>query len=68
VIVRPLILAQVRAMPDDNLFLEHRHPASRRLAVLEDGGYSRELIADGPGGHPWSDEVFESTFGPIEPD
>jgi hypothetical protein len=26
-------------------------------------GYSRELIADGPWGRPWSDDVFRSTFG-----
>ncbi|HEV3145752.1 MAG TPA: hypothetical protein VGZ47_17825 [Gemmataceae bacterium] len=27
------------------------------------GGYSRELIKDGPWGHPWSEEVFRSKFG-----
>lgn len=26
------------------------------------GGYSRELIQDGPWGHPWSEETFRATF------
>lgn len=26
------------------------------------GGFSRELIKDGPWGHPWSDELFQETF------
>jgi hypothetical protein len=46
------------------------------VAVLKDGkpvacivseskmGYSGELIADGPWGHPWSDEVFRSIVCP----
>ena len=25
-------------------------------------GYSRELVKDGPWGHPWSDDLFERTF------
>jgi hypothetical protein len=29
------------------------------------GGYSRELVKDGPWGHPWSDELFHSTFGVV---
>lgn len=27
------------------------------------GGYSRELVKDGPWGHPWSEELFRLTFG-----
>lgn len=26
-------------------------------------GYSRELVKDGPWGHPWSESLFRSTFG-----
>ena len=26
------------------------------------GGYSRELVKDGPWGHPWSDKVYAATF------
>ena len=28
----------------------------------EKGGYSRELMKDGPWGHPWSEELFRSKF------
>ncbi|MFN0019609.1 MAG: hypothetical protein ACKVP0_15220 [Pirellulaceae bacterium] len=27
------------------------------------GGYSRELVKDGPWGHPWSEKLFRSKFG-----
>jgi hypothetical protein len=34
------------------------------LIILgQKGGYSRELIKDGPWGHPWSDKLFRSKFG-----
>jgi hypothetical protein len=154
-IVVPLTLDEDEPMADDSLFLENEHPASHRLAVLEDdgtavwlyltephsrkpaadawvynriaappptaiesyrggpppaaqgyvseaalcndptahqwsflwsadgeavavakdgepvafivigkpGGYSRELVKDGPWGHPWSAILFRSTFG-----
>lgn len=29
----------------------------------ERGGYSRELVQDGPWGHPFSEKVFRSKFG-----
>ncbi len=35
-------------MADENLFLEHQHPASRRLAVLEDDGTSVWLYLTEP--------------------
>ena len=35
-------------MSDENLFLEHKHPASRRLAVLEDDGTSAWLYMTEP--------------------
>jgi hypothetical protein len=28
------------------------------------GGYSRELVQEGPWGHPWSEGQFRSTFNP----
>ena len=27
------------------------------------GGYSRELVKEGPWGHPWSENLYRSTFG-----
>jgi hypothetical protein len=45
------------------------------IAVAKDGqamafivagqkrGYSRELVKDGPWGHPWSDSLYRQTFG-----
>jgi hypothetical protein len=27
------------------------------------GGYSRELVKDGPWGHTWSEKLYRSTFG-----
>ncbi len=35
-------------MADDNLFLEHQHPSSRRFAVLEDDGTSAWLYLTEP--------------------
>lgn len=32
------------------------------IVAGKQGGFSRELIKDGPWGHPWSDKVFEQTF------
>jgi hypothetical protein len=32
------------------------------IVAEKKGGYSRELIQDGPWGHPWSDEIFDATF------
>lgn len=29
----------------------------------EEGGYSRELVKDGPWGHPWSEKLFRLKFG-----
>lgn len=29
----------------------------------QNGGYSRELVKDGPWGHPWSEKLFRSKFG-----
>jgi len=28
------------------------------------GGYSRELVKDGPWGHPWSSKLYKTTFEP----
>ena len=33
------------------------------ITVGEKRGYSRELLKDGPWGHPWSDELFQLKFG-----
>jgi hypothetical protein len=50
-------------------------PDGESVAVAKDGepvafivggnkaGYSRELVKDGPWGHPWSEKLFRSTFG-----
>ena len=62
--------AQVRTvvefMPDDNLFLEERHPVSCRVAVLEDDGTSAWLYLTDPGsGKPAADAAgfcFEGTL------
>jgi len=32
------------------------------IVVGNKHGYSRELVKDGPWGHPWSNELFASTF------
>jgi len=36
------------------------------IAFIVDGqksGYSRELVKDGPWGHPWSESLFRQKFG-----
>jgi hypothetical protein len=33
------------------------------IVIGEPGGYSRELVKDGPWDHPWSDTLFRSKFG-----
>jgi hypothetical protein len=33
------------------------------IVLGQKGGYSRELVKDGPWGHLWSDELLRSTFG-----
>jgi hypothetical protein len=33
------------------------------IVVGQPGGYSRELVQDGPWGHPWSDELYRQKFG-----
>jgi hypothetical protein len=49
-------------------------PDGQSVAVTQDGqavafiiggqkgGYSRELVKDGPWGHPWSEKLFQSNF------
>jgi hypothetical protein len=53
-------------------------PDGKSVAVLMDGravaciiagdkrGYSRNLVQDGPWGHPWSDAVYDAAFGSPE--
>lgn len=38
------------------------HPVAL-IVLWQKGGYSRELVKDGPWGHPWSDELFRQTLG-----
>lgn len=33
------------------------------VAIGQKGGYSRELVKDGPWGHPWSDKLYRQKFG-----
>ena len=33
------------------------------IVLGEKGGYSRELVKEGPWGHPWSEKLFRQKFG-----